>query len=72
MYYSLIGLIIMFLVAYPISLLTGGTDNLDESLLTPCMRSKAYKINAKNESKVMREYIEVNQILSDVKNNKNI
>lgn len=66
MYYSLIGLIIMFLVAYPISLLTGGTENLDETLLTPCMRSKAYKVNAKDKRKVVSEYIEVNLILSDV------
>lgn len=70
MYYSLIGLIIMFLVAYPISLLTGGTENLDESLLTPCMRSKAYKTNAKDKGKVMQEYIEVKQIINDLKPNK--
>lgn len=60
----------MFLVAYPISLLTGGTENLDETLLTPCMRSKAYKINAKDKAKVMPEYIEVTQILNGVKSNK--
>lgn len=40
MYYSVLGLIVMVLVGYPISILTGGTENLDEKLLAPFLRKK--------------------------------
>lgn len=66
MYYALIGLIIMFLVAYPVSLLTGGTDSLDENLLTPFMRSKAHKKMTEDDIRVIKEYIEVKQISNNV------
>lgn len=67
MYYALLGLVILFLVAYPVSLLTGGTKNLDEILLTPCMRSKAYKNRQKDTRNLMREYVELNKILVGIK-----
>lgn len=68
MYYALIGLTILFVVGYPVSLLTGGTQNLDEILLTPCMRSKEYKNRQKDTKKLMTEYVELNKILLDIKN----
>lgn len=43
MYYSSIGCLITALVAYPISLLTGGMPNLDEVYLAPLRRSKQYR-----------------------------
>jgi hypothetical protein len=42
MYYSLIGTVLFALVGYPISILTGGTENLDPKLLSPLFR-KSYK-----------------------------
>ncbi|CRK91471.1 CLUMA_CG005138, isoform A [Clunio marinus] len=38
MYYSLIGTILVIIVGYPISLMTGGTKNLDQKLLSPLFR----------------------------------
>lgn len=67
MYYALLGLIIMFVVGIPVSLLTGGTTHLDEILLTPCMRSKAYKNRQKDTRNIMKEYVELNKILLDIK-----
>jgi solute carrier family 5 (sodium-coupled monocarboxylate transporter), member 8/12 len=46
MYYALLGSIILFAVALPVSWLTGGCEPFDELLLTPLLRSKAWK--AKN------------------------
>jgi hypothetical protein len=40
MYYSVLGIVILALVGYPVSLLTGGTKNLDEKLLAPFLRKK--------------------------------
>lgn len=43
-YYGLLGLIIMVVVSYVVSILTGGySDELDERLLTPLFRSQRYK-----------------------------
>lgn len=42
-YYTLIGVIILVLVGYPISLLTGKTTDLNEALLAPFLRTKKYK-----------------------------
>jgi solute carrier family 5 (sodium-coupled monocarboxylate transporter), member 8/12 len=44
MYYSLIGAILVAVVGYPISILTGGTKNLDPKLLSPLFR-RFYKLN---------------------------
>lgn len=42
MYYSLIGTILVCVCGYVISILTGGTENLDPKLLAPMFR-KNYK-----------------------------
>ena len=42
MYYSLIGTLLVALCGYPISILTGGTENLDPKLLSPLFRG-SYK-----------------------------
>lgn len=38
MYYSLIGTLVVFIVGYPVSLMTGGCDDLNERLLAPPIR----------------------------------
>lgn len=38
MYYSIIGTLLVAVVGYPISILTGGTKNLDPKLLSPLFR----------------------------------
>lgn len=47
MYYALLGTIILFVVALPVSWATGGCEPFDERLLTPFLRSKLWK--EKNE-----------------------
>lgn len=46
MYYSLLGSLIVLVVGYPISILTGGAKDLDEKLLAPFLR-KSYRKNVK-------------------------
>lgn len=48
MYYALLGTIILFLIALPVSWATGGCEPFDERLLTPFLRSKSWK--EKNET----------------------
>jgi hypothetical protein len=48
MYYSLIGAVIFTIVGYPISLLTGGTKDLDERLISPIIRKYYRKLLVKN------------------------
>jgi hypothetical protein len=43
MYYALLGTIILFLIALPVSWATGGCEPFDERLLTPLLRSKGWK-----------------------------
>lgn len=43
MYYALLGTIILFVVALPVSWATGGCEPFDERLLTPLLRSKMWK-----------------------------
>lgn len=43
MYYALLGTVVLFIVALPVSWLTGGCDKFDERLLTPLFRSKEWK-----------------------------
>lgn len=66
MYYSLLGLILTFVVAYPISLMTGGTKDLDEILLTPLVRSKHYK-DKLNDIREDVKYAELDQALKVLK-----
>lgn len=63
MYYSLIGTLIVLIIGYPISLLTGGCSDLDARLLTPIVRRFYTKYNAVN--------IKMKDVLySEVKKNK--
>lgn len=43
MYYAILGTIILFLIALPVSWATGGCEPFDERLLTPLLRSKGWK-----------------------------
>lgn len=43
MYYTLIGALILFIIALPVSWATGGCEPFDERLLTPMMRSKNWQ-----------------------------
>lgn len=43
MYYALLGTMILFLVALPVSWMTGSCEPFDERLLTPFLRSKKWK-----------------------------
>lgn len=45
MYYTFVGVIIVFLVAYVVSLLTGGYEVTDERLFTPLFRKKVKTVN---------------------------
>lgn len=38
MYYSFLGTVIVAIVGYPISIITGGTTDLDDKLLAPIFR----------------------------------
>lgn len=64
MYYTLIGVFIVFIVGYPISLLTGGNVITDERLLTPFVRSKNYQ---EKKFKQNCEYAEIDQALKELK-----
>lgn len=52
MYYALLGTIILFLVALPVSWLTGGCEPFDERLLTPLLRSKQWKEKYENDKRM--------------------
>lgn len=70
MYFTLIGNIVVFIVAYPVSLLTGGGSNeIDEILLTPYFRSKNYtsKCVVVNDKKDKVIYSKINQTPSATK-----
>lgn len=56
MYYGLLGTIILFLVALPVSKLTGGCEPFDERLLTPLLRSQKWK--EKNQKKAAEAFYE--------------
>lgn len=61
MYYSLIGLIVVFLVGYPVSLITSDDSVLDERLLTPFMRSEEYKEKERLSKQFEAEYSQIEQ-----------
>lgn len=63
MYFSFIGIIVVILVGYPVSLITA-TENdavLDERLLTPIMRSKEYKERERLNKRFETEYSQIEQ-----------
>lgn len=49
MYYTLIGTLLLFLIALPVSWATGGCEPFDERLLTPMMRSRNWKTKKVSE-----------------------
>ena len=49
MYYTLLGTIVLFLVALPVSWATGGCEPFDEILLTPLARSRNWKLKMENQ-----------------------
>lgn len=67
LYYALIGVTTLIVVAYPISILTGGCEITDERLLATFCRSKEYK-NRTTENTIHHvDYIEVKELpLSEV------
>lgn len=59
MYYSLIGTLVVFLVGYPVSLMTGGCPELDERLLAPLPR-KLYLNSLKKQKQKEAELSQMN------------
>lgn len=49
MYYTILGTIVLFLIAMPVSWATGGCEPFDERLLTPLVRSKNWEQSTKKE-----------------------
>lgn len=54
MYYTLIGALILFTIALPVSWFTGGCAPFDERLLTPMMRSKHWKQKTEEDQNEMK------------------
>lgn len=52
MYYALLGTIILFVVALPVSWATGGCAPFDERLLTPLLRSKMWKEKMESDKRM--------------------
>lgn len=52
MYYVLLGTIVLFLIALPVSYLTGGCEPFDERLLTPLCRSQNWNEKSQNKKKI--------------------
>jgi hypothetical protein len=61
MYYSVLGIAILALVGYPVSILTGGTENLDEKLLAPFLRKKFVQ---DRKEQMIQKTIEEMQVLN--------
>lgn len=68
MYYSFIGLMVVIIVGYPISLLTSDDSIVDERLLTPFMRSKEYKEKERLSKQFDAEYSQIEQKQFEMKN----
>lgn len=52
MYYALLGTLLLFVVALPVSWATGGCAPFDERLLTPLLRSKEWKAKYQTDVKL--------------------
>jgi hypothetical protein len=61
MYYSVLGIVILALVGYPVSILTGGTEHLDEKLLAPFLRKKFVQ---DRKEQMIQKTIEEMQVLN--------
>lgn len=70
MYFSFIGLLVVMIVGYPVSLITCDDNSiLDERLLTPFMRSKEYREKAKLADRQFEaEYSQIAQKHFEMKN----
>ena len=62
MYYTLLGTIVMILIALPVSWATGGCEPFDERLLTPLVRSKNWKDKIKNDDKIYYENVKIDEL----------
>lgn len=58
MYYILLGTVVLFVIALPISYMTGGCEPFDERLLTPLRRSRNWKQKQQNKRKFEKGKIE--------------
>ena len=56
MYYSIVGTLLVAIVGYPVSIMTGGTQNLDHQLLAPIFR----KLHKKEYEKNLKEMVFIN------------
>lgn len=56
MYYSIVGTLLVGIVGYPVSIMTGGTQNLDHQLLAPIFR-KLYKNEYEKKLHELKEMI---------------
>lgn len=61
MYFSFIGFIVVFLVGYPVSLMTSDNSIVDERLLTPFMRSKEYNDKERMSRQFEADYSQIEQ-----------
>jgi solute carrier family 5 (sodium-coupled monocarboxylate transporter), member 8/12 len=61
-YYALLGTIILFIVALPVSWATGGCEPFDERLLTPLMRSAAWKEKFMNDKQTESNKLELDEL----------
>jgi len=68
MYYGLLGTILTFVIALPISWWTGGQDAFDERLLTPFCRSNKFKETEMEEKRKEILYAELDQVVEEMKN----
>ncbi|GAB0095301.1 sodium-coupled monocarboxylate transporter 1 [Sergentomyia squamirostris] len=66
MYYSLLGFIIILLVGYTVSLLTGGNEIQDERLLCHFVRSREFRERQKTEE---AHYAKIGQTLKELEAN---
>lgn len=62
MYYALLGTIILFVVALPVSWATGGCEPFDERLLTPLLRSKLWKEKNESEKRTNLSKLELDEL----------
>lgn len=58
MYYILLGTIVLFVIALPVSFMTGGCESFDERLLTPLCRSRSWNQKQQNKRKFEKGKIE--------------
>lgn len=60
-FFSLIGTLLVAFVGYPISIITGGTKNLDPKLLSPVFR-RFYKMNLEKSAVELKLIVSPDEI----------